>query len=70
MDEQVARRVWSLSLYSSYCGSERARRRVGWGRGWSFSCRSRSKLQQTSGKALLWRDRQEEKKERLVMLHI
>lgn len=30
----------------------------GEGRGWSFSCRSRSKLQQTSGKALpLWRDR-------------
>lgn len=38
-----------VSLYSCYRGSKRARRGGG---GWSFSCRSRSKLQQTSGKAL------------------
>lgn len=43
---KAARRVWLLS--SCCCGSKRARQ----GGGWSFSCRSRSKLQQTSGKAL------------------
>lgn len=50
---KAARRVWLLSLYSCCCGSKRARQ----GGGWSFSCRSRSKLQQTSGKALPFHSR-------------